>query len=190
MRREFLTLLLWASTASAEGDVFGIAARPQTDRSVGAYVGLLSVAATAVRPGPANDWRLTAQWFHADRFAALHATRTAALVDWPTFGLSYQLGTSLLVIPVGGLELGLGAHTALLAGWRFRFVSFAIGPEASVEGFVRPLGVRVPLRLAADARAHVGAFDIGLTGKAGADVDPDFSTTGRYSAGVFVERRI
>jgi hypothetical protein len=179
-RAAVLALLIWAPAAIGEAAWLTARGRLAPALRVEAFGGLRSLgagvvlpdAATADAPEPRAAFALEGQWSYADRAAEVRGTRVWQFTSSGVATASATAGVSLLLVPVGDVDLGLGPHGGLTLSLGGRTFSVDLGLQAGVEFFGRRPPCRVPLRAVLGLNLIVGPVSVSLLARGGADLQP------------------
>jgi hypothetical protein len=189
MRVHIVTLvlcLLVATPAWADPSVLGATARIPETSQVQLFGGTREFGAGVVLPDGRNGESAEVAYNPWDSVLQARAQRLFTLVRHDVFGLTAQVGGSLIGVLQGPPDLGIGPEAGLVTGWGWRHVNLDLGAQAGADWFFRSGGPRFPLRLLLTVGVHWGDWGGGVMGRAGADLESGYYPALRYEALLFL----
>jgi hypothetical protein len=185
MRRLLVTgLLLLAGGVAAEPPALSARSRVEPShvsvlagtRGFGLGLSLAREPTGEGRPGALSAELL---YVPADGVLELAGARQWRLTGEGLLAASMHLGVVAYGVLRGPADVGIGPSAGLFVGLGGPAVEVFLGGQAGAEAFLRTGGARVPLRGLLGLRGRVGTVGLGLTGRAGVDVEPGLYPTWR-----------
>jgi hypothetical protein len=122
--------------------------------------------------------------FPLDGVLEFRAGRVFPWVRWERFGLAAFAGATLVGVLRGPVDLGLGPHVGLVAGWTWSGFQIEGGLTVGAEGFARSFGPRIPARFLLRLGPRFETWDLLLSARTGADFEPGLYFRLRYQVTV------
>ena len=180
MRLFIPAMLCVAGSAWADPMWAGAHGRVTEGQRIEVFAGPGSAGAsftTAAEPRAA--WAAEFSWGFAGRTGELRGAHLWQLNQTGFATVSAQLGVEVLLVPVGGLDLGAGPQLGLTLSLGGRRFNVDVGAQLAVEAFVISGGPRVPLRAVLGLNGLISHVSVAVMARAGVDVEAGRPFVGR-----------